>query len=82
MGGYSQTVAIGFGWKDTKFRSCQAHYVGISPEEDRCGTKSAVGEVPSAAEEGCLDDWGACCGKHAVGFHFQCPSIFPQPSGF
>jgi len=71
MGRHSQTVAIGVGWKDIEFRSCQTHQVGVRPQEDRGGTKGKMGEVPSAAEKGCLDDWGACCGEYAAGFHSQ-----------
>ena len=34
--------------------SCEAHHVSRSPEEDRCVSTCAVGEIKGAAEEGCL----------------------------
>jgi hypothetical protein len=34
------------------FGSCQAHYVGVSPQEDRGGTAGAVGEGEDGQEEG------------------------------
>ena len=34
--------------------SCQAHYVCVSPQEDRGGTKGAVGEGESCEEAGGL----------------------------
>jgi hypothetical protein len=46
--------------------SSKAHHVGISPQEDRGGTKGKMGEVPGA-EEGGLAAWGACCGEDAAG---------------
>jgi hypothetical protein len=52
MGNRSETVAVG--WKDHEFRSRKAHDVGISPQEDRGGTKGTVGEGQGAEEEGCL----------------------------
>ncbi|MGA2202038.1 MAG: hypothetical protein ABSG40_08765 [Terriglobales bacterium] len=33
----------------------QAHHVSISPQEDRGGTKSEMGEGESAAEVGCSE---------------------------
>ena len=48
MGGYSQTVAVG--WKDTQFRSCQTHNFGGRQEENRSGTKGTVGEGESGEE--------------------------------
>jgi hypothetical protein len=54
MGGCSQTVAIGVGWKNIQLLSCQTHHVGISPQEDRSGTKGTLGKVQSR-EEGCLE---------------------------
>jgi hypothetical protein len=52
------------------FGSCQAHDVGVSPEEDRSGTKGAVGEAENGTtEEGGIDPQTekACCGT-AAGF--------------
>ena len=51
MGGIAEAIAVSVGWKDHEFRSCQAHHVGIGPQEDRCGSKSAVGEGESWEEE-------------------------------
>jgi hypothetical protein len=41
--------------------SCKAHHVRLSPQEDRGGTKGAVGEGEGGEEEGCLEHSGARC---------------------
>jgi hypothetical protein len=50
VGKRAETVAVGIGWKDTQFRSRQTHHVGISPQEDRYGTKGTLGEVEGGEE--------------------------------
>jgi hypothetical protein len=40
MGEHTETIAIGVG----QCRSCEAHHVGVSPQEDRGCSKSAVGQ--------------------------------------
>jgi len=52
MGKREETVAIGVGGKNIQLRSCQTHHVGISPQEDRGGTKGTLGKGQGAAEEG------------------------------
>ena len=38
------------------FGPCEAHHVGISPQEDRGGTKGEVGENTGCEDEiGCLE---------------------------
>ena len=54
MGKGERTCEINIGRKDHEFRSCQAHHVGCRSQEDRRRSKSTVGEVPGAAEEGGL----------------------------
>jgi hypothetical protein len=44
MGEHSEEIAASGGGGENGLGS-QAHYVGISPEEDRCGTKGTLGEV-------------------------------------
>ena len=55
MGGIAEAIAVSVGWKDHEFRSCQAHHVSISPQEDCGGTAGKMGEVEGAAEEGGVD---------------------------
>jgi hypothetical protein len=55
VGGYSQTVAIGVGWKNIQLLSCQTHHVDISPQEDRSGTNRTLGEVQGCKQEGGLE---------------------------
>ena len=52
MGEHTETVAADTGGKDNRFRSCETNHVGVSAQEDRSGTKSAVGEGAGGAEEG------------------------------
>jgi hypothetical protein len=51
MGRYSQTVAVGVGWKDREFRSRQAHHVGGRQKEDRRRSAGKVGEGEGGEEE-------------------------------
>jgi hypothetical protein len=44
MGKHTETVAVGIGWKDSHRCSCEAYHVGIGAQEDRGGSKSALGE--------------------------------------
>jgi hypothetical protein len=67
MGEYSETVAAN-GSSENGIGS-QARHVGVGKTENRGGTKGTVGGVPSAAEEGCIVDWGACY-EYAAGFRF------------
>lgn len=46
MGERAQEIASSGG-----LNSCQAHNVGISPQENRGGTKGKVGEAEGTAEE-------------------------------
>jgi hypothetical protein len=56
MGKGSQWIAAsGEGGENNRFGSCKAHHVGISPQEDRGGAASEVGEVQSS-EEGKVKD--------------------------
>jgi hypothetical protein len=41
--------------EDNGLGSCEAHYVGVSPQEDRSVPASEVGKNKSSAEEGCID---------------------------
>ena len=34
--------------------SCEAYYVSVGPQEDRCVSTCEVGKAESAAEEGCI----------------------------
>ncbi|HTF45235.1 MAG TPA: hypothetical protein VK641_15105 [Terriglobales bacterium] len=38
--------------ENNRLNDCEAHHVGISPQENRGCSKSAVGEVQGAAKEG------------------------------
>jgi len=49
MGKGSQRIAASSG---NRFGSCKAHDVGISPQEDRCGTKGEMGKGQGWEEEG------------------------------
>jgi hypothetical protein len=49
MGKRSKRIEASSG---NRFRSCEAHYVGISPQEDRGGATGKAGESQGAAEEG------------------------------
>jgi hypothetical protein len=51
MGKGSQPIAASSG---NRFGSCEAHDVGISPQEDRCGTAGAVGQGEGWEEEGSI----------------------------
>jgi len=45
MGEYSEGIAAsGGGGEFNGLGCCKAHHVGISSKEDRCGSKSALGE--------------------------------------
>jgi hypothetical protein len=79
MGGIAEAIAVSVGWKDTQFRSSQAHHVGISPQEDRGGAARKVGAVQSG-KEGSLKTKGACCGECVAGFRAQshCPDAHLQ----
>jgi len=44
MGEHTETVAADTSGKDNRCRSCEAHDVGVSPEEDCGGSKGAMGE--------------------------------------
>lgn len=46
MGKRAEEIAAGSG-----LNSCQAHNVGISPQENRGGTKGKVGKAEGTAEE-------------------------------
>jgi hypothetical protein len=52
MGKCSETVAANTGGEVNGIGSCQAHHVGISPEEDRSGTAGTVGEGEGGEEGG------------------------------
>jgi hypothetical protein len=55
MGKSAETIAASSGGNENnEFGSCQAHHVGIFPQEDRGGTPGEVGEDTGAAEEGGL----------------------------
>jgi hypothetical protein len=45
----------------------KAHHVGISPQEDRGGTKVAMVEGEGGAEESGIETW-ACCEAAAGAF--------------
>jgi hypothetical protein len=45
MGESAGTFAVEIGGKDDQLRSDKAHYVSISPQEDRSGSAGEVGEV-------------------------------------
>jgi hypothetical protein len=56
MGEGSEGIAASSGGSENNgLGSCEAHHVGISPQEDRGGSKSEMGEVEGRAEEGGLD---------------------------
>jgi hypothetical protein len=56
MGKRAETVAASSSCSENNGRdSCQAHHVGIFPQEDRGGTAGEVGEDTGAAEEGGLE---------------------------
>jgi hypothetical protein len=44
MGEHTETVRANTGGKDNRFRSCETNHIGVSSQEDRVGSKSAVGE--------------------------------------
>jgi hypothetical protein len=68
MGKRAETIAAsGGGSENNEFDSCQAHHVGIFPQEDRGDTAGEVGKDTGCEEESGLVAWGACCG-YAVGF--------------
>jgi hypothetical protein len=46
--------------EDNWLGSCKAHHVGISPQEDRSGTKGAVGEGEGSATEPLNNDATFC----------------------
>jgi hypothetical protein len=54
MGEHSQTAAVSSSGKVSNFSSCQAHHVGVSPQKDRRGAKSALGKGQSSEQELCL----------------------------
>jgi hypothetical protein len=52
MGWHSE---IGIGdWEDSRYNSCKAHHVGISPKKDCSGTTGEMGEDQGSEEEGGL----------------------------
>ncbi|HXM13311.1 MAG TPA: hypothetical protein VN946_25405 [Terriglobales bacterium] len=51
MGEGTRRVATNSSGEGDGLGSCEAHNVGISPQEDRGGTKGAVGEDTGAGEE-------------------------------
>jgi hypothetical protein len=86
MGEHSEGIAASSGGgKNNGLGSCQAHHVGISPQEDRGGTAGKVGEGEGCEKEiGGLAVWGACYGEYVAGcFSDWRPesSPFKQPTG-
>jgi hypothetical protein len=62
MGEHTETVAADTHGKDNRFRSSETNNVGVSPQEDRSRSESAVGDGQGAGEEGgvvhiCKPDW-------------------------
>ncbi len=52
MGECAERIAVSRSGTETQFRSCQAHHVGIGPQEDRGGGACKVGEDSSGEEGG------------------------------
>ncbi|MGB8063044.1 MAG: hypothetical protein WCF26_14195 [Candidatus Sulfotelmatobacter sp.] len=55
MGECSEGIAASEGSKNNGLGSWEAHYVSVSPQENRRGTAGEVGEGEGGAEEGCLE---------------------------
>jgi len=55
MGKGERTSPITIRCHENQSRSGQTQDFRSRSKEDRCGTKSAVGKVEDAAEEGCLE---------------------------
>jgi hypothetical protein len=56
MGAGSEWIAAS---EANSLGACEADHVGVSPQEDRGGTKGAVGEGEGGEEKGGLDVAGA-----------------------
>ena len=68
MGEYSEEIAASGGCGENNgIGSSKAHDGGISPQENRGGTKGTMGEDTGAGEESGLVAWGACFGTAQVG---------------
>jgi len=76
MGKYSQEIAANAGG-EVWIGSCQAHHVGISPEEDRSRTAGTVGEGEGGEEGGLA--LGAYC-ECAAGSQSIADSMSNTPS--
>jgi hypothetical protein len=55
MGECSEGIAASEGSKNNGLSFWEAHYVSISPQENRSGTAGEVGEGEGGPEEGCLE---------------------------
>jgi hypothetical protein len=54
-------AACDSGGENNRFGACEAHHVGISPQENRRRSKSALGKVEGSEPEiGGSPPWGAC----------------------
>jgi hypothetical protein len=61
MGESSKGIARSSRSENNWFNACEAHYVGMSPQEDRGGKVATVGEGEGCVDEGGIHFMEPCC---------------------